>query len=375
MSGAPRRPYLAPRARAHHRNQRGAVSAIEQAHAHSVWKKSLFLICLGLGLAASACVIITLGQVKISVADVYATLIDKISPGAFAVSSLMQLVIWRIRMPMITGAILCGAGLGVCGCAMQTVLKNPLASPFTLGISSGARLGISIAAVMNFSILNGPYFLVSNAFVCALLCSGLIILLSYFKGASSETLVLAGVAMTYLFQALNELLNYFATEEQRTVMSLWGMGTLSNLNWRSIGFIAVIFIVCLPLLYWKAWDFNLMTVGDDCAKSMGVNANSIRIYVMVISSLLVATIVAFIGVIGFIGLVAPHIARMILGSDHRYLLPASGGLGAALLLITNAIAMNLLKSVVLPAGTVMSIISVPFFLYLILRRKRKEFWS
>ncbi len=359
----------------HKRTKTGKVSKIEQEHAHSVWKKALFIIVLAGGLILASSIIVTLGQVKITIPDVYRTLINKLAPGIFSVGREMNHVIWKIRMPLIIGAILSGFGLAVCGCAMQTVLKNPLASPFTLGISAGAHFGVSIAAVMGITILGGPYFLVGNAFLGALLCSAFIIALSYLKGASSETLVLAGVAITYFFQAATQLLSYIATEEQRALMSLWGMGSLANLNWRSILFLGAVSAICLPLLYSKAWDFNLMTVGDESAKSMGVDANHIRIFVMVVSSLLVASIVAFIGVIGFIGLVAPHIGRMILGSDHRYLIPASGGLGAALLLITNAIAMNLFGHVVIPTGIIMSVISVPFFMYLILRRKRKEFWS
>lgn len=357
------------------RTRSGKVSKIEQEHSQSVWKKILFLLFLVGTLILASGVIITLGQVPITVPEVYCTLVDKIVPGIFSIEQEMGHVIWQIRMPLIMGAIIAGFGLGVCGCVMQAVLKNPLASPFTLGISAGAQLGISIAAVFGITILDGPYFLVGNAFLCALLCSGIIIALSALKGASSETLILAGVAMMYLFQAANQLLSYIATDEQRTLMTTWGMGSLADLNWLSITFLVAVSALCIPLLYSKAWDLNLMTVGDESAKSMGVDANFIRIFVMVVSSLLVASIVAFIGVIGFIGLVAPHIGRMILGSDHRYLIPAAGGLGAALLLIANAIAMNMFGSVVIPTGIIMSIIGVPFFLYLILRGKQKEFWS
>jgi iron complex transport system permease protein len=357
------------------RTRAGKVSKIQTEHSHSVWKKVLFIIGLVAVLILASGVIVTLGQVPMTVMDVYCTLINKLEPGIFSIDQLMDHVVWQIRLPLIMGAIIAGFGLGVCGCVMQAVLKNPLASPFTLGISAGAQLGISIAAVFGITILNGPYFLVGNAFLCALLCSGVIIALSAMKGATSETLILAGVAMMYLFQAANQLLSYIATDEQRTLMTMWGMGSLADLNWLSILFLVTVSLICIPLLYSKAWDLNLMTVGDESAKSMGVDANFIRIFVMVVSSLLVASIVAFIGVIGFIGLVAPHIGRMILGSDHRYLIPAAGGLGAALLLIANAIAMNMFGSVVIPTGIIMSIIGVPFFLYLILRGKQKEFWS
>jgi iron complex transport system permease protein len=357
------------------RTRSGKISKIEQEHARSVGKKVFVLVVLGAIIVLASSVIITLGQVPMTVADVYCTLINKLVPGFFSIAGLMDHVIWQIRMPLIVGAIVAGFGLAICGCVMQAVLKNPLASPFTLGISTGAQFGISVAAVLGITILNGPYFLVGNAFLCALLCSGLIIALSAMRGASSETLILAGVALTYLFAAANQLLSYIATDEQRTLMSAWGMGSLADLNWLSISFLLVVCTICIPLLYCKAWDLNLMTVGDESAKSMGVDANHLRIFVMVVSSLLVSAIVAFIGVIGFIGLVAPHIGRMILGSDHRYLIPASGCIGAALLLIANAIAMNMFGSVVIPTGIIMSIIGVPFFLYLILRPKRSEFWS
>jgi iron complex transport system permease protein len=340
-----------------------------------MWKKVVFLCALLLLMVFSASIIITLGQVPMTVREVYLTLAGRILPGMAAVGPLIDHVVWKIRMPLIVGAVLSGFGLGACGCVMQAVLKNPMASPFTLGISSGAHFGISLAAVFGFTLFEGPYFMVGNAFVCAALCSGIIIALSALRGATSETLILAGIAVNYLFQAANQLFNYIADDDQRAVMSFWGMGSLSDLNWHSIWFLGIVSAVCIPVLYGKAWDLNLMTVGDESAKSMGVNANTVRIFVMVVASLLVASIVAFIGVIGFVGLVAPHIARLIIGNDHRYLIPAAGGVGGALLLIANAVSMNMLGGVVIPTGIIMSMIGVPLFMYLILKGKRREFWT
>jgi iron complex transport system permease protein len=211
--------------------------------------------------------------------------------------------------------------------------------------------------------------------VFALICSGIIIGLSGLKGATSETMILAGIALNYLFQATNQLFNYIANEEQRTLMSVWGMGSISGLNWHSLILLAAVSLICVPLLYSKAWDLNLMTVGDESAKSMGVDANHVRMFIMVVSSLLVAVLVAFVSVIGFVGLVAPHIVRMLVGSDHRYLIPAAGGVGAMLLLLADVISVNLLAPTVIPIGTVMALIGVPFFLYLILRGRRQEYWS
>jgi iron complex transport system permease protein len=353
----------------------GKISPIQEEYSHFIWKKALFLLGLAVFLVLASGVIVTLGQVPMTAAEVYYTLVNKLTPGFFPIDQLIDHVVWKIRFPLIIGAIIAGFGLGISGCVMQAVLKNPMASPFTLGISSGAHFGISLAAVFGITILDGPYFLVGNAFLFALLCSGSIIALSTLKGATSEMLILAGIAVNYLFQAANQLLSYIANDEQRTVMSFWGMGSLADLNWHSIMFLGAVSAICIPVLYIKAWDLNLMTVGDESAKSMGVDANYIRIFIMVISSLLVAAIVAFIGVIGFVGLIAPHIGRIILGNNHRYLIPAAGGIGGALLLIANAISMNLLRSVVIPTGIIMSMIGVPLFIYLILKGKRREYWS
>lgn len=357
------------------KTKRGKLSHFRVAHSHSIWKKALFLIGLAALLIISAGVILTLGQVPMKISDVYATIINTLIPDIFMVDDLITHVILKIRLPLILGAIISGAGLGICGCVMQAVLKNPMASPFTLGISSGAHFGVSIGAVFGVTIFNGPYFLVGNAFLCALLCSGFIISLSALRGATSETMVLAGIAVNYLFQATNQFLTYIADDAQRNIMSLWGMGSLSSLNWNGVCFLLIASLICLPLIFSRAWDLNLMTAGDESAKSMGVNAGHIRIFIMVVASLLVAAIVAFVGVIGFVGLISPHMGRMILGNDHRYLIPASGGIGAAILLIANALSMNILKSVVLPTGIIMSMIGVPLFLSLILKGKRKEFWS
>jgi len=357
------------------RTRTGKVSKVETEHSLAMWKKGLFLIILAVIIILASAVIITMGPMPITIPEVYCTLIDHFIPGVFSIAQSVQNVIWQIRMPRILGAVLVGFGLAICGCVMQAVLKNPLASPFTLGISSGAQFGVSLAAVFGITILGGPYFLIGNACLFALICSGVIIALSGMKGGTSETMILAGVAITYLFQAANQLLSYIANDEQRTIMSVWGMGSISGLNWHSILLIVAITVICVPLLYGKAWDLNLMTVGDESAKSMGVDSDRVRLFIMVVSSILVSVLVAFVGVIGFIGLVAPHIGRMILGSDHRFLIPAAGGIGAILLLIADAISVNLLAPTVIPTGIIMAMIGVPFFLYLILRGRRKEYWS
>jgi len=353
----------------------GKRSRMQEAHDSFVFARYLFMAMIVASIIILTGVIITLGPLNISVAEAYQALIDRFYPNYFEVEPLTSRVVWNIRFPRIVGGILAGFGLGACGCVMQAVLKNPLASPFTLGISAGAQFGISIAAVLGISLVGGPYVLIGNAFFFALLCSGFIIGLSAIKGATSETLILAGIAVNYFFSAMSQLFHYFATDEQLRLMTSWGMGDLASFSWAKIPLILGVFAVCMPLLMLKAWDLNIMTAGDETAKSIGVNANRVRVYIMLVSSLVVATVVCFTGTIGFIGLVAPHMARMILGGDHRFLIPASGILGAVVLVAADAVAMNIVAPTVIPTGIMTSVIGVPFFMYLMLKGKRREFWA
>ncbi|KAF5418240.1 MAG: iron complex transport system permease protein [Candidatus Methanocomedens sp.] len=353
----------------------GKLSATQEAYKKFIFRKTAFMGTILLLIILLTGVIITLGPLNITITEAYCALLEKFFTDCFTVDDLTEQVIWNIRFPRIIGGVMAGFGFGVCGCVMQAVLKNPLASPFTLGISAGAQFGIALAAVLGFSVIGGPYLLIGNAFVFALLCSGFIIALATVKGATSETMILAGIAVNYLFTAMSQLFRYFASDEQLRLMTSWGMGDLAAFTWERFPLILAVFLICIPLLMLKAWDLNIMTAGDETAKSIGVNANNVRTFIMVISSLLVATVVCFTGTIGFIGLVAPHMARMIIGGDHRFLIPASGILGAFVLISADAIGMNIIAPTIIPTGIMTSIIGVPFFIYLILKGKRREFWT
>ncbi len=353
----------------------GKKSIMEEAHDRFKFVRIFFVLgVLGLLILLTG-IIITLGPLNISVTEAYYALLERFLPTYFHVETLTSRVVWNIRFPRIVGGIMAGFGLGMCGCVMQAVLKNPLASPFTLGITAGAQFGISVAAVLGVTIFGGPYLLVGNAFVFALLCSLFIIALAAIKGATSENLVLAGIAVNYFFTAFSQLLKYFASDEQLRLMTNWGMGDLAAFTWTNSRLLLVIFILCFPLLMSKAWDLNIMTAGDETAKSIGVNAEKTRIFIMVVTSLLVATIVCFMGTIAFIGLVAPHMARMVIGGDHRFLIPASGMLGALVLISADAVGMNMIAPTIIPTGIMTSIVGVPFFIYLMMKGKRKEFWT
>ena len=189
-------------------------SAVREDYQRFVGRKIILLISMFALIILLGAFFVTIGPLEVSVIEVYKILFSRYFPDLFATSGLPSQVVWNIRLPRIVAGIMAGFGLGICGCVMQSVLKNPLASPFTLGISSGASFGVAVAAVLGVGVISGPYLLVGNAFMFAMLCSLFIIALASLKGATSETLILAGIAINYLFSSLTDLFQYFATDEQ-----------------------------------------------------------------------------------------------------------------------------------------------------------------
>ncbi len=284
-----------------------------------------------------------------------------------------EIVVWQLRLPRIFLGIIAGIGLGLAGAVMQAILRNPLASPYTLGISSGAGFGASLAILAGAGIVGGKYLIVGNAFVFALLVSFIILALSSRKGATPETMILAGIAMMYLFGAMTTILQYFGEAEAVKEAVFWMVGDLNRASWPVVTIILGVLACCVPLLMLKSWDLNVMGAGDETAKSLGVNVKRTRVITMVLSTFLVATIVCFTGTIGFIGLVAPHMTRLAIGGDNKYVLPVSGLLGAVILISADLVARRIIAPVILPVGAVTAFMGAPLFLYLIMRRRR-EYW-
>ncbi len=286
---------------------------------------------------------------------------------------LADVCVWNLRLPRIFLGIIAGIGLGLAGAVMQAILRNPLASPYTLGISSGAGFGASLAILAGAGIVGGKYLIIGNAFVFALLVSFIILALSSRKGATPETMILAGIAMMYLFGAMTTILQYFGEAEAVKEAVFWMVGDLNRASWPVVTIILGVLACCAPLLMMKSWDLNVMGAGDETAKSLGVNVKRTRVITMVVSTLLVATIVCFTGTIGFIGLVAPHMTRLAIGGDNKYVLPVSGLLGAVILTSADLVARMIIAPVILPVGAVTAFMGAPLFLYLIMRRRR-EYW-
>jgi iron complex transport system permease protein len=313
---------------------------------------------------------VAVGTANLSVAKILGVLAA--GPAAAERDSL---IIWQLRLPRVMLGLVGGAGLALAGVTMQGITRNPLVSPFTIGISPAAAFGASMVILFRLGSggILGRYAVVLGAFASALLCAAIVLSIASARGATVTIIILAGTALTYLFSALTATLQYFASEQALASIVNWTFGTLNGASWDEVAIIASFLAVSMPLLLRYSWGYNaLATGGDDSAASLGFDVRRIRIVSSLISVVITAAVVSFTGVIGFIGLVAPHIARMIIGGDHRYLLPFSALVGAILLILADTLGRVLFAPVVLPVGIMISYVGVPLFVNLILK-SRKQF--
>ncbi|WFN37337.1 iron ABC transporter permease [Methanomicrobium antiquum] len=341
-------------------------------------KNRTFFIGLTLLLILLTGIGVTLGSAEISILQSYQALFSGLSErvcvfffGAEQGSqSMTEIVIWDIRLHRVLFAIAAGFGLAIAGTVMQGILRNPLASPFTLGISSAASCGASVAIILfgGFALLSGSITTMILAFLFAMLAAFGIYLMARHKGLSSSAMILAGIALMYLFSAVTSLLQYFGSADQAAAVVYWMFGSLDNTTWLNLGIVFLVLLIIVPYLLLKAWDLNALSEGSEVAKSIGVPVEREMTIFMFIASLITAVIISFTGTIGFIGLVAPHIARMVTGSDNRILIPASGFMGAAILLGADCLSRTIIYPSVIPVGIMTAFLGVPFFLYLFLRR-------
>ncbi|MEW5920206.1 MAG: iron ABC transporter permease [Bacillota bacterium] len=336
-------------------------------------QRKVFIICLLLFLIFLLGVYaINVGAAELSPLQVLLTLLGKTEEGPFTI------IIWNIRLPRVLAAITAGVGLSVAGCVMQNLLRNPLASPFTLGISQGAAFGAAVAIIAlgagsthstsaDAVIINNPYLLTICAFAGAMATTLVVLFLAQIKGVTPEAMVLAGVALGSLFSAATIILQYFAREVQVAAVVFWTFGDIGRASWRDLGIMAT--TVGAALLYFMAnrWNYNALDAGEETAKGLGVEVEKIRLVGMFVSSLITAVAVSFLGIIGFIGLVGPHMMRRVLGNDHRFLIPASSVMGGLLLLASDTLARTIISPVVLPVGAITSFMGAPLFLYLLSR--------
>ncbi len=290
--------------------------------------------------------------------------------------TMTQTIVWTLRVPRIILAVVAGAGLAVAGATMQGVLRNPLVSSYTLGVSAAAGFGASLAVILGVGVITfaGGYLIVGNAFIFCFVALVMVYLIARLRGMTSETVILAGVAIGFLFSALLSLIQYVApNSEAVSAIVFWLMGGLNGATWGRILICTPIVAVVSVLMIQQSWNINVMSMGEDVAKSLGVNSKRLLAINMLLETLATASIIAFTGVIGFVDLIAPHIARMLLGSDHRYLIPCSMLVGALVLLSADTVGRLIIAPAELPVGIVTSLLGVPFFIYLLVNRRRQSF--
>ena len=320
-----------------------------------------------LGVAAFALDIST-GPSALALRDVWTALVD---PARLTAPELT--IIREVRLPYALMAILVGASLSLAGAEMQTILNNPLASPFTLGVSSAASFGAALAIVLGLSLpfVPGDWMVPLNAFVCAFGSVLLLEALARSRAAGMEGVVLFGIALVFTFNALVALVQFVASQEALSQLVFWSMGSLGRATWANLGVLAVVVAITLPFSLRAAHAMTALRLGEDRARSFGIDVQRLRFFSLLRISALAATSVAFVGTIGFIGLVGPHIARLLLGEDHRFLLPASMLTGALIMSLASVASKIMVPGVLLPVGIVTSMIGVPVFLALILRRPNR----
>ena len=341
--------------------------------------RAQLLITLGLIVLFIFSILISLGngQVDISFVDIWQILLYKTTNGALGsiehINQSAVNIIWFVRSPRVLSAIFIGCGLAICGTIMQAVVQNPLADPYILGISSGASLGATFAIMVGFGAVGlfSQIGLSLSAFLGALLATVLVLILSSIGGKmTSIKLVLSGTVINSMFSSISSLIIFLANNaEGMKTVTFWSMGSLASTSWGKLPLLAIVTIVISLFFSFQFRVLNTMLLGDEAAVTLGISLGLYRKVYMIIASLLTGLIVANSGMIGFVGLIIPHIVRGIYGSDHKKLVPLSGFIGAMFLVWTDLLSRILLPNTDLPIGILTAIIGAPIFIYIILSKE------
>ncbi len=278
--------------------------------------------------------------------------------------------IWNRVIPHVLVAILAGASVAICGALMQPVMNNPLADPYSTGISSGACFGAVAALIVGFTFATpfGEGGIVGNAFLGALIPAIIVIVLSERVKMTPATLILTGTAISYFFNSLVTYMMVLADPDTLKEAYIWQTGSMDNMTWSSVPVMLVITIIGSIVIMYLSPKLNIMATGDNSAISMGVDVHKFRLFSLVIMAVMTSAVVSYTGIIGFVGLVAPHLVRLIIGSDNRYVIPISMAFGAALLLISDYIALTIYS---IPVGVIMGLIGSPVFFALIVWQSKR----
>lgn len=281
-----------------------------------------------------------------------------------------HVIVWQLRLPIAVMALLVGIALSLAGAEMQTMLHNPLASPMTLGVSAAASFGAALAIVLDFTLPGVPqsFAVAANAFGIAFAATLLLQSMARRAGGGSDTLVLCGIGLFFAFNAGVAFLQFVASADSLRQFVFWSLGSLARSTWSTVAILAVVIAVVVPFSLAASWRMTALRFGDERALSLGIDVRRLRLLSLMRISLLAATAVSFCGAIGFVGLVGPHIARMMIGEDHRFFLPASALCGALMMSLANLAGKAIVPGAVIPIGVVTAFIGLPVFFLLVMRR-------
>jgi iron complex transport system permease protein len=316
----------------------------------------------------AACMLLdfTLGASGLPLAELVQTLVfaDSADPTT-------HVIVWDIRLPYTLMALAVGLALGLAGAEMQTILNNPLASPFTLGLSSAAAFGASLVIVLDLTIPGVPrgWTIAGNAFVFAMLSAMMLHGIAKWGGMNASGVVLFGIALVFSFNALVSLVQFVASADALQGLVFWTLGSLGRADWTTLSILLLAFTLILPMSLHDAWRLTAMRLGEERAASFGIDVRRLRLRALVRISILSALAVAFVGTIGFIGLVAPHIARRLFGEDHRFYLPGSALVGGVILSAASIASKVIIPGIIVPVGIVTSLVGIPFFMAVVFRRQ------
>ncbi len=328
-----------------------------------------YILAVSLLTLAVASYSITFNSSGVTVGEVYGTLVNQLLPNTFDIPEKTQFIVMKVYAPRVFMAILVGMILSMCGCITQTILKNPLATPYTLGVSSSASFGAGLAIIAGITAFAGSLGLILNAFLFSMIPAAIILIIASRKNMMTTTMILIGISLSYMFSAANTLMQYFGNADAVKTAMFWSVGDLNGAMLSQVPyvFVTVIFTIIAAFVLMK--DVDIMRMGDDTASSLGVNVRMVRTGSIVLACFSTAVAVSFVGAIGFICLLGPQISRMIVGGNMKYLFPASMVTGALLLTLADLAAKTVLAPVILPVGAITALVGSPVLIYLLVKNR------
>ncbi|EKA93954.1 FecCD family ABC transporter permease [Fusobacterium periodonticum] len=347
------------------------MNSINSIHQYNSKKTFKILIAFFILLLVSYMSIFK-GIANINLKRVLVTIFRNLSfDNTEALSAREMVVFLDLRLARVILATIAGFLLAICGTVMQAITENKMSSPFTTGISSAASMGAALSILLfTGKFIYFDLITIFFAFSFGVICSLLVYGISNIKGMNKSTLILTGIAFNYLFSSGNAALQFIANEDTLSSIVNWSFGNLSGVSWNKIFILFFILIIFFPYFFINRDSYNLLLTGEDSATSLGIDVKKFRFISGIIVTLITSAVVSFIGIIAFVGIIAPHISRMLIGDDHKYSLILSGIIGAFLVVFSDYIGRNLLSPIIIPIGIVISFVGIPIFIYLIINSKR-----